>query len=154
MVSPTISLAICTGALIVLIFTMQSFYFIVVDNVWAEMATRELKEIADYVSDTLANMYFLVNSTSSNVTIEKTLSLPSNVRDSTYIVEIVFDEQNLTKYANVHFKVKSRISATSWLLPGLKVDRAQCEGIESGEKIVVAGCRRVNTDFYVWIKEA
>ena len=89
MPAPTISHVILTGALIVLVFTVQLFFFYVVDNIWAEMARRELKELTDYVSDSLANLYFLMNSTSVDTTLKKTLKLPSRVSGSAYRLEIV-----------------------------------------------------------------
>lgn len=141
---------ICTTALITLIFLMQFSYFYVVDNISAEMARRELKEIADYVSDTLANLYFLANSTNRDVELQKTLSLPSAVRGSTYLMEIVFNETLLAQRVHAYIKGKSWIDATSWLLPGLRVD-GQYETVESGGKTVIAGCRRDSASVYVWI---
>jgi len=151
MPAPTMSHVICTAALIVLIFVMQFSYFYVVDNISAEMTRRELKEIADYVSDTLANLYFLVNSTNRDIALQKTLDLPSDIRGSTYLIEIAFNETPQGKFAqHVHacIKDKSRISATSWLLPGLRVGNQT--QVESG-KTVVAGCRHISTSVYVWI---
>lgn len=142
---------ICTTALIALIFVMQFSYFYVVDNISAEMTRRELKEIADYVSDTLANLYFLANSTNRNVVLQKALNLPSAIRGSTYLMQIEFNET--TRVAqNVHgcIKGKSWIDATSWILPGLRLD-GQYETVESGGKTVIAGCKRDSTSVYVWI---
>jgi hypothetical protein len=152
MPAPTMSHVIFTGALVVMIFATQFFYLQVIDNIWAEMARRELKEIADYVSDTLANLYFLVNSSSLDIEIEKNLDLPSEIRDSTYIVEII-DASGFAQNVSAYLKDRSWIYATSWLLPGLKVDESK-RRIESGEKTLIAGCHRVNTDVYVWIEEA
>jgi len=135
---------ICTAALLVLIFVMQFFYLYVVNNVQAEMAMRELKEIADYVSDTLANLYFLVKSTSSDVTLEKNLNLPLVIADSIYVVKIQSD----AVYA--YLKGKSVQYATAWLLPGLMVDQAFHE-VESSAGTVVAGCDRRGMNVYVWI---
>jgi hypothetical protein len=64
---------ICTSALIVLIFLMPFYYFYIVDNMNTEMATRELKEIADYVSNSFGNLYFLANSTAMDVQLHKDL---------------------------------------------------------------------------------
>ena len=153
MPAPTMSHVICTGALIVVIFVAQFFYLNVVNNIWAEMSRRELKEIADYVSDTLANLFFLVNSTSSNVTIEKNLNLPSDIQDSIYAVRIENDTEYFAESINAYLEKKPWINASSWLLPGLRVDEENNE-VESGEKTLVAGCRRVDTDVYLWIKEA
>lgn len=130
---------------------MQFSYFYVVDNISAEMTRRELKEIADYVSDTLANLYFLTNSTNRDVELQKTLNLPSAVGGSTYLMEIVFNETTLlTQYVHAYIEDKSWIDATSWLLPGLRVD-GQYETVKSGWKTVVAGCKRDSMSVYVWI---
>jgi len=148
-----VSHVICTAALIILIFTMQSYYLYVVDNIWVEMVERELKEIADYVSDTLANLYFLANSTNSDVTLEKTLSLPSDVRDSTYMVEIERNDADFAQSIHAYLKGRSGINAISWILPGLRVG-VENQLIESGGKTVFAGCRRENADIYVvWIRQ-
>ncbi len=86
MPSPTMSHLIATSALILLIFTMQVFYFYVVDNIWVEMTQREMKEITDYVSDTIANLYFLVNSTNyPNVTLQKALNLPTEIAGRVFL---------------------------------------------------------------------
>jgi len=146
-----ISHLICTTALIILIFMMQFSYTYVVDNIWAEMVERELKEIADYLSDTLANLYFLANSTSGDITLEKALNFPSDIRGATYFVEIVNDTATgSAQYIHAYLKGKPWISATSWLLPGLGVNN-KSEIIESGGKAVVAGCSRVSMNVYVWI---
>ena len=76
MPAQTISHVICTTALVALIFVTQFFYVQVVNNLQAEMTRRELKEIADYVSDTLANLYFLANSTNLDIELEKSLACP------------------------------------------------------------------------------
>jgi len=142
---------ICTSALIALIFLMQTSFMHVVNNMKTEMIERELKEITDYVSDTLANLYFLANSTdSSNVTLQKTLSLPLDVGGSTFIVNITSNED----FAQAIYgcvKGNSQISTSSWISPSLKIGN-QSQTIESGGKTVFAGCRRdVNLDIYVWI---
>ena len=142
---------ICTAALLVLIFVMQFFYLYVVNNVQAEMAMRELKEIADYVSDTLANLYFLVNSTSSDVTLTKNLNLPLVIADSIYIVKIQSDDTGFAQSVYAYLKGKSVQYATSWLLPGLMADPAYHE-VESSNRLVVAGCGRQGVNFFVWIK--
>ncbi|MBE0512904.1 hypothetical protein IBX38_07630, partial [Candidatus Bathyarchaeota archaeon] len=90
MPAPTMSHVICISALITLIFVMPLFYFNVVDNINVEMMERELKEVADYVSNSLGNLYILANSTNCDVLLKKKLDLPSSIRDSTYYVEIVY----------------------------------------------------------------
>ena len=57
MPAPTINHLICTAALIVLIIVMQFFYMQIVSNVRAEVIRRELKDIADHVSNTFSNLY-------------------------------------------------------------------------------------------------
>ncbi len=144
---------IFTSALVALIFLMQFAFIFVVDNMKTEIIERELKEITDYVSDTLANLYFLVNSTNySNVTLEKTLNLPSHVEDSIFVINITLNEGSAQSiYA--YLKDNSRIDVSSWILPGLKVENQT--SIESGGRTVVAGCRRgVDLDVYAWIAYA
>ena len=151
MPAPTMSHVICTTALIALIFVMQFSYFYVVDNISAEMTRRELKEIADYVSDTLANLYFLANSTNRDVVLQKALNLPSAIRGSTYLMQIEFNETtSVAQHVHGYIKGKSWIDATSWILPGLTLD-GQYEKVESGGKPVIAGCKRDSTSVYVWI---
>jgi len=151
--SPTMSHIICTGALIMLIFLMPLFYFYVIDNINVEMMERELKEVADYVSHSLGNLYLLANSTNCDVLLEKKLDLPSSIRDSTYYVEIVYDQNGSAQYVKAYSKDSSGIYADSWILPGPKADNETGSVIESGEKTVVAGCGRNGTGVYVWIKE-
>lgn len=148
--APTISHVICTAGLVILIFVMPFFYSTVVNTVDAEMMKRELKEIGDYVSNTIANLYFLVNSTNDDsVSLEKELVyLPSAVENSLYIVEIVESGGNASKITS-YLKNKPSIAVDSWIAPGLKVDAENY--IESG-RTVVAGCSRNGTSFYVWIR--
>jgi len=142
---------ICTSALIALILLMQFSFTYVVDNMRTEMIRRELKEITDYVSDTLANLYFLANSTdSSSITLQKILSLPSDVEGSTFIINITSNE-DFAQSIYAWIKGNSRIDVSSWVSPSLRVGN-QSQTIESGGKTVVAGCRRgVDLDVYVWI---
>lgn len=121
-----------------------------VDNIWEEMSRRELKEIADYVADTLANLYFLVNSTNIDTTIEKTLNLPLEVGDASYYVEIR-NQSNTATGVEAYFQSKSWLNVTSWLPPGLKVDTNQTQPILSNGKTVIAGCSRISSNVYVWI---
>jgi hypothetical protein len=146
--SPTIGHLICTSALIMLIFVMPIFYATVANNISVNMARRELKEIADYASNTLANLYFLVNSTNClNVSLTKELMyLPSAVEDSVYTVEI---DENASK-VTAHLKDRSWIAADAWLVPGLKV--GEKISIESGGRTVVAGCSRNETGVYAWLR--
>jgi len=149
--APTISHVILTGALIILVFTVQLFYFYVVDNIWAEMVRRELKELTDSISNTVANLYFLVNSTSLDTTLKKTLNLPSRVSGSSYRLEIV-SSGGAAQSVRAYIEVKTWINATSWLTPGLKVAQAN-QVIQSVGRTALAGCTRVSKNVYVWLAQ-
>jgi len=152
--APTISHVILTGALIILVFTVQLFYVYVVDNIWADMVRRELKELTDYVSDTLANLYFLINSTSLDTTLKKTINLPSRVSGSSYRVEIA-SSGGAAQSVKAYLEVKTWINATSWLLPGLKVN-SQFQAnqvIQSLGITALAGCTRVSKNVYVGLTQ-
>lgn len=150
MPAPTISHVILTAALIVLVFTVQLFFFYVVDNIWAEMVRRELKELTDYVSDSLANLYFLMNSTSMDTSLKKTLKLPSRVSGSAYRIEII-DSGGSAQGVRAYVEVKTWVNSTSWLPPGLKV-YSQNQVIQSVGTTAWAGCIRVSNDVYVWLR--
>jgi hypothetical protein len=141
---------IATTALIILIFTVQVFYLYVVDNIWAEMSKRELKEVTDYVADTLANLYFLVNSTNIDIALNKTLNLPSEVGGLSYSLEIDYQNQTANGITGA-FLSKPWLNVTSWLPPGLQVDVGKTRVEPSGGKIVVTGCQRVSSVVEVWI---
>jgi hypothetical protein len=152
--APTMSHIICIGALVTLIFVMPLFYFSVIDNVDVEMMERELKEVADYVSNSLGNLYLLANSTDCDILLKKRLDLPSSVRDSTYCVEIVYNHTDgFAQYVKAYSKDSSGIRADSLIFPGPKVDNETGYVIESGDKIVIAGCSSNSTGTYVWITE-
>jgi len=152
MPAPTISYVILTSALIIVIFTVQVFYFYVVNNVWAEMVRRELKELTDYVADTIANLYFLANSTNTNPSLEKTLNLPLEVEGSSYCIQIMQDAKTVKGW----LEAKSWLTVSSWLPPGLRVNTGdppppKTEIILSNGRTVVAGCQRSSSNIYVWI---
>ncbi|MCK4477026.1 hypothetical protein KAU88_00655 [Candidatus Bathyarchaeota archaeon] len=149
MVAPLMSHVICTSALIVLIFVMPFYYFYIIDNVNVEMMKRELKEVADYVSNSLGNLYFLANSTNCDVVLQKDLDLPSSIRDSTYFVEIVY-QNGSAQFVRARLKDNSWNYADSWLLPGLKAYQEDCL-VESSERLVVAGCVSNSTGVWVWL---
>jgi hypothetical protein len=130
---------------------MPFFYAIVINNVHANMVQRELKEIADYVANTLANLYFLVNSTEyANVNLTKELIyLPSMVENSVYNVKIDGNGVNASKIS-AYLKDKPSVAADSWLTPGLYRDKPPYI-VEGGGRKVVAGCSRNSTGVYVWI---
>ena len=150
MPAPTISHLICTSALIILILVMPVFYSIVINNIQTDIMKRELKEIADYVSNTLANLYFLVNSTSClDVNLTKELVyLPSTVENYVYVVKIWGVGKNASKIVT-YLKNRPGIMMDAWLTPGLYRDKPPYF-VESGRKIVV-GCNRNATGVYVWI---
>ena len=140
-------------ALVSLIFILPLFYYVIIDNVTVDMKERELKEVADYVSNSLWNLHILANSTNSDVSLSKTLELPSKIRDSTYFIEIMYDQDFSTQYIRTYLRENSEINATSLVFPGLYTEYVSGYLVESGEKLVVAGCNLNSTGSYVWIKE-
>ncbi len=153
MPASTMSHVICIGALITLILVMPLFYFYVIDNITVEMMERELKEVADCVSNSLGNLYLLANSTNCDVVLKKRLDLPSSIRGSTYYVEIVYNQSDgSAQYVRAYSKDSSGVFAVSWILRGPKADNETGCIIESGEKTLFAGCSRESTGVYVWIK--
>jgi len=149
MPSPTISHIICTTALVSLIFIMPFYYGIVLDNISMDVARRELKEIADYVSNTFSNLYFLVNSTQYlNVNLTKELTyLPLTVEDAIYVVKITGSGGNATKII-AYLRERSSIISETWLSPGMKI--GSNDSVESWRGSIVAGCNRNNTGIYIW----
>lgn len=121
-----------------------------VDNIWAEMSIRELKEITDYVADTLTNLYFLVNSTNVDITLNKTLDLPPEVGGLSYSLEIEYQNQTANEITGA-FISKPWLNVTSWLPPGLQVDTSRTRVEPSSGRIVVAGCQRASAVVTVWI---
>jgi len=152
--APTISHVILTGALIILVFAVQFSYVYVVQNMWAEMVRRELKELTDYVSDTLANLYLLVNSTSLDTTLKKTINLPSRVSGSSYKLEIVTFGSS-AQSVKAYVEVKTWVNATSWLPPGLKVNSMiqANQVIQSIGGTAQARCTRVSKNVYVGLTQ-
>jgi len=152
MAAPTLSHLILTGALIGLIFAVQVFYFYVVDDISSEMLRRELRELTDYVADTIANLYLLLNATNTNPPLEKTLRLPLDVGGSFYTLEITYDVDNNDAQAVLGIiQGKSWLNVTSWLPRGLKVDVSRTRTIGYSVKTAVAGCLRIASNVYVWI---
>jgi len=139
-------------ALIALIFVMPSFYLIVVDNIENEVILRELQEIADYTSNTIENLYFLVNTTSGyGVSVEKELIyLPASVEDSIYILNLTESNGEVIN-VQAYLKTNPSLIANSWILPGLTLADGNVF-FESGERIAIIGCRRNETGNYVWIR--
>jgi len=151
MAAPTLSHLILTGALIAVIFTVQVFYFYVVDNISSEMLKRELRELTDYVADTIANLYLLLNATNTNPPLEKSLKLPLDVGGSFYSLEILRDADNNALTVKGAIQRKSWLNVTSWLPRGLKVDTSRTQIIGYSGKTAVVGCRREASIIYVWI---
>jgi hypothetical protein len=151
--APTMSHLIGMIALVSLIFILPLFYFSIVDNVTIEMKERELKEVADYVSNSLWNLHILANSTNSDVLVTKKLDLPSSIQESRYFVEIVPDQEGCVQYVTAYMNISSVVTASSLVFPGLKADKITGCLIESGGDFVVAGCNFNSTGSYVWIKE-
>ncbi len=148
MASIVISQLICTTALIVLIIILPVYYSNVQDNIRVNVIKIELKEIADYVSSTLANTYFLVNSTDSTpLNLTKTLMyLPDTVESSFFVVRI--DSVGTTATSvTAYVKDQPSIQSTAWLSTGLKCQNL--EPVESGKGTVAAGCYRDQTGVYV-----
>lgn len=149
MVAPLMSHLIATSALIVLIFLMPFYYFYIVDNMEAEMATRELKEIADYVSNSFGNLYFLTNSTSFDLHLSKALTLPTVVQNQAFIVQLVYDNGTFQgQSAKAYLRDDVRVYAVSWLPPGLNVDVAT-SSVQSDQGVVAAVC--VSNATGIWV---
>ena len=150
MAAPTMSYLICSMALVVLIAVMPAFYSLQVNQITARTMESELSEIADYTSNTLANLCYLVNSTnyaSSNIT-KQLLYLPLTVQNSFYNISIVSNASNAVKVTATMIDNPS-ISSDSWLVPGLKIGGTS--SVVSSSTSVVAGCYRNGTGCYIWL---
>ncbi len=136
---------------------MPYFYYHIVDNVQTDVITRELKELTDYTSNTVENLYFLINSTNSaDISLEKELVyLPSTVENAFYSLEIVSSDSKTASYlrATAYIENNQSIIVNSWLIPGLNLDQEKVR-IVSGEKTVVVGCSREEESVIVWIAYA
>jgi hypothetical protein len=131
---------------------MPFYYFYVVDNITADMMERELKEVADYVSHTLGNLYFLANSTRLNVSLQKQLDLPANIQGSSYFVEIVYTiEDDSALYVLARSKDQPDIYVNSWLPPGLTANEERCK-VESIKETIIVECISNTTGFWVAIE--
>jgi hypothetical protein len=150
--APTMGHLIGMIALVSLIFVLPIFYFSIVDSVTIEMKERELKEVADYVSNSLWNLHILANS-SNSVLMTKKLDLPSSIKGSIYFVEIVPDQEGSVQCVTAYMNISSVVTATSLVFPGLKADNVTGCLIESNANLVVAGYSLNSTGSYVWIKE-
>jgi hypothetical protein len=138
-------------ALVVLIIIMPVFYSNIQDNITVDVIEMELKEIADYVSNTYENAYFIVNSTNVqeiNVT-KRLVYLPSYVED--HVFEIRIENENSTAAGiTTYLKDRPGIQATAWLSPGMKINNI--EPIESGKGIIVVGCYKSGYDILMLLE--
>jgi hypothetical protein len=150
--SPTMSFVICSMALVVLILVLPSFFEIQRNGIADEMTRRELTEIADYTSNTLANLLFLAESAQvSDISLTKELlNLPLTVGDSFYALHIA-DDGNSTKVI-AYIMGQQWISGQSWVAPGVDVDPEISLEINSNElsgRVAVASCYGDFGNFYV-----
>ena len=148
--APAMSHLICTAALVSLISVMPLFYSNVAGIIQKDIAQRELKEIADCVSNTFTNSFFLVNSADNpSISLTKELKyLPSNVENSLYIVKIDGNGNNASKITAC-LKDNPSVSAEAWLSAGLQKDLQ--DYVESGTRVIIAGCYRNETGTFIWI---
>ena len=153
MAAPVMSHLICSMALVVLILVLPSFFIMERDNVAKEMATRELKEISDYTSNTLENLFLLANSTDSeNLIITKELIyLPQKIEGSPYVLGISSVDGMTGSQVTASLADRSWVVGTSWLLPGLKI--VPNNSLTIGDYVLEAVCERNATGFYVWIRK-
>ena len=150
MTAPAISHMICSMSLVALIFVLPFFYSVVVTDVRQDMMTRELKEVADYVSDTLANLFLLVNSTESQLLQKELVFLPVMIEGSTYILTIEANESVVSRVV-INLRDDPSISAESWLFfPTLEVSGEN--RIESQGGRAIAWCGRNGTSVAVGIR--
>ena len=136
-------------ALVVLILVIPAIYSVEMQSIATDVTVIELKEIADYTSNSLGNLYFLANSTQNlNINLTKELLyLPLTVQDSPYILTIESVNGNATK---VTAALKgSHISGESWLVPGLKVGSSY--SLEVTRKPIVVGCYRNGNNFHIYL---
>ena len=151
MASPTMSYLICTMALIVLILVMPSFFEIQRNSIADEMTRRELTEIADYTSNTLANLFFLAESSqSSDISLSKELVyLPLKVEGSFYGLRI--DDEADSPKVFAYLLERQSISGQSWVVPSIGVDSGTLEikSYELDNEIAVASCHGGPGNFYV-----
>ena len=144
------SYLICSIALVVLIIAMPYFYSLEVSEITVKATRAELLEIADYTSNTLANLYYLANSTNAidmNLT-KELIYLPLTVQDSFYNLAISSTGDNASKITAT-LRDNPNIASESWLVPGLKIERDT--SVEVSGKLVVAGCYWNGTSYCVWL---
>ena len=153
MPAPTITHIICTTALIALIIVMQFFYMQIISNVQAEVIRRELKDIADHVSNTFSNLYYLLNSSSSTGILRKALEVPEKVEEILYYIQINYNTStNEANSIRVYLVSDNSIYAVSWLTPGLKVNTSMNLIVLSSENDIFACCGRFGGEFLIWFE--
>lgn len=153
MAAPTMSYLICSMGLIILIIVMPYFFAIERNSFADQIAERELTEISDYTANTLANLFFLANSTNSeslDIT-KELLSLPLTVEGSFYTLNITFTDSNSALKVFAFLRDKPWVVGDSWLLPGLKLLKTSSVNIDGSS--VTAGCHRAVEGFSVWLGE-
>jgi hypothetical protein len=148
MVSVVVSHIICTLALVTLIIIMPVFYANTRDKITVDIAKVELKEIADYVSNTYGNTYVLVNSTGfpdANIT-KQLVFLPSTVQGYIFEVRIDGESTNATG-VTVYLRDRPNVAASAWISPGMKVNGIP--PLVSGGGVVVVGCYREGQEIFM-----
>ncbi|UCG36769.1 MAG: hypothetical protein JSV64_00345 [Candidatus Bathyarchaeota archaeon] len=153
MVAPLMSHLICTTALIALIVLMPFYFFYITNSVTNDITRRELKEVSDYVSNSLANLYFLANSTDLDVVLRKDLDLPREIHGKSYYTEIAYDENNASAlYVTSRLMDNDQIYGNSWILRGLDANLDNCV-IDSSREAVFAECVSNASGFWIALKE-
>jgi hypothetical protein len=135
-------------ALVTLIVIMPIFYANIRDNITMDVTRMELKEVADYVSNTYGNTFVLVNSTdlpNANIT-KQLVYLPSMIEGQLFNVRIEKTGNNATGIT-AYLKDRPEVSATAWLSPGLKAN--DISPLQSGGDVAVVGCYRVGQDIFM-----
>jgi hypothetical protein len=135
-------------ALVVLIFVLPVFYSFVVNSIRVDVKERELKEIADYVANTIENLYLMANATSGHVLLKKMLDLPVSVEGSFYVVEIARDGDRASS-VKAYIEDDLAVQASAWLIGGLKLKNGV--SVESGNHTIFAWCERCLEAVYVWL---
>ncbi len=153
MAAPTMSHIICSIGLIVLTLLMPVFFAMQQNSVAQDMAIRELTEITDYTSNTLQNLFLLANSTNSEeLTLTKEMIyLPLTIEGSFYTLSIQSIDGVNASSVTAFLNDKPTVEGSSWLVSGLKITSEQ--SVEVSNNLIVAGCDRSASGFYVWIKE-
>lgn len=153
MAAPAMSHIICSIGLLVLTLVMPVFFAMEQNSIAQDIAIRELTEITDYTSNTLQNLFLLANSTNSEeLTLTKEMIyLPLTVEGSFYTLTIESMDGANASRVTAFLNDKPTVESSSWLVSGLKITSEQ--SVEVSNNLIVAGCERSASDFYVWIKE-